>query len=64
MPKTTAYLYDDVHYTAAGNALIGNAFADAIIESQLVVRVMERRRKESSSPPRLDSPATVARQGG
>lgn len=62
MPKTTAYLYDDVHYTAAGNALIGNAFADAIIESQLVDRVMERRRNESGSPARSDSGPTAARQ--
>jgi hypothetical protein len=30
MPKTTEFLYDDVHYTRAGNALIGNALADDI----------------------------------
>lgn len=43
MPKTTEYLYDDVHYTVAGNELIGNALADDIIESGVVDRVMEER---------------------
>lgn len=42
MPKTTDYLYDDVHYTTAGNELIGNALADSIIESAIVARLMER----------------------
>jgi hypothetical protein len=49
MPKTTAYLYDDVHYTQAGNELIGNAFADNIIESEIIDRVMEQRRNETDS---------------
>jgi hypothetical protein len=44
MPKTTAYLYDDVHYTQAGNYLVGNALADSIIESKTIDQVMERRR--------------------
>ncbi|HVC94610.1 MAG TPA: hypothetical protein VND64_13005 [Pirellulales bacterium] len=44
VPKTTAYLYDDVHYTQAGNYLIGNALADSIIESKTINRVMEQRR--------------------
>jgi lysophospholipase L1-like esterase len=43
LPKTTDYLYDDVHYTVAGNELIGNALADDIIASGLVDRVMEKR---------------------
>jgi hypothetical protein len=43
MPKTTDYIYDDVHYTKAGNELIGNAFADHIIETKIVDRVMEQR---------------------
>jgi hypothetical protein len=51
MPKTTAYLYDDVHYTPAGNELIGNAFADAIIESKIIDSLMERRREERSPSP-------------
>jgi len=49
MPKTTAYLYDDVHYTKAGNELIGNALADNIIESTLIDRVMEERRNGVTS---------------
>lgn len=60
MPKTTQYLYDDVHYTAAGNELIGNAFAEAIIESQFVDRVMARRRDESSPSPRVNPAPTAA----
>ena len=36
MPKTTQYLYDDVHYTKDGNSLIGNAFADDIIAWDIV----------------------------
>ncbi len=47
MAKTTAYLYDDVHYTRAGNELIGNALADRIIDSKIVERVMEQRRNET-----------------
>ncbi|HVA49205.1 MAG TPA: hypothetical protein VNH11_22770 [Pirellulales bacterium] len=43
MPKTTDYLYDDVHYTPAGNELIANAFADDIIESKMIDRVMQER---------------------
>ncbi|HUY31450.1 MAG TPA: SGNH/GDSL hydrolase family protein [Pirellulales bacterium] len=49
MPKTTAYLYDDVHYTQAGNYLIGTALADSIIESKTIDRVMERRRDGTKS---------------
>jgi len=49
MPKTTAYLYDDVHYTRAGNYLVGNALADNIIESKTIDRVMERRRSGTKS---------------
>ncbi|HUY91228.1 MAG TPA: SGNH/GDSL hydrolase family protein [Pirellulales bacterium] len=54
VPKTTEFLYDDVHYTQAGNELIGNAFADKIIESKLVDRVIEQRKKaaESGQPAR------------
>lgn len=55
MPKTTAYLYDDVHYTRAGNELVGNAFADKIIAAKIVDRVMERRRSETNSN-RADEP--------
>lgn len=49
MPKTTDYLYDDVHYTPAGNELIGNAFADHIIESGIVDRVMQERYSAAES---------------
>ena len=56
MPKTTDYLYDDVHYTKAGNELIGNAFADAILEAKLIDRVMDRRRAARNPSPRV-SPA-------
>lgn len=43
MPKTTEYLYDDVHYTKAGNELIGNAFADEVIEWGLIEKTMRDR---------------------
>lgn len=43
MPKSTEYMFDDVHYTPAGNELVGNAFADHIIESQVIDRVMDGR---------------------
>jgi hypothetical protein len=43
MPKTTAYLYDDIHYTKAGNELIGHAFADEIVEWGLVEKTMRER---------------------
>lgn len=49
MPKTTDYLYDDVHYTPAGNELIGNAFAEQIIESGIVERIMHERRSAANS---------------
>ncbi|HEV7223968.1 MAG TPA: SGNH/GDSL hydrolase family protein [Pirellulales bacterium] len=49
MPKTTAYLYDDVHYTKAGNELVGAAFADKIIASKIIDRVMDQRRKGTDS---------------
>jgi hypothetical protein len=47
MPKTTEYLYDDVHFTKAGNELIGNALADRIIESKTIDGIMEKRRGET-----------------
>jgi hypothetical protein len=50
MPKSTEYIFDDVHYTKAGNDLIGNAFADRIIESKLIDRVMEQRRGVGQKP--------------
>jgi hypothetical protein len=50
MPKSTEYLFDDVHYTKAGNELIGNAFADHLIESKLIDRVMEKRLSERRIP--------------
>lgn len=62
MPKTTAYLYDDVHYTRAGNELIGNAFAEQIIESQIIDRVMQRRNRSKTSPYR-DKPDPIAKHG-
>jgi hypothetical protein len=43
MPKTTEYMYDDVHYTKAGNELIGNAFADDIIQWEIVPRTIQAR---------------------
>ena len=49
MPKTTDYLYDDVHYTQAGNELIGNSWADELIESKTIDRMMEQRQGASSS---------------
>lgn len=49
MPKTTDYLYDDVHYTPAGNELIGNAFADHLLESGIVDRIMQERRSAAES---------------
>jgi hypothetical protein len=53
MPKTTDYLYDDVHYTKTGNELIGNAFADAILETKLVDRAMERRGEARNPSPNV-----------
>jgi hypothetical protein len=49
MPKSTDYLFDDVHYTEAGNKLIGDALADRIIESKTIDRVMDERRGETES---------------
>jgi hypothetical protein len=63
MPKTTDYLYDDVHYTAAGNELIAGAFADNIIESKTIDRVMERRRDEADSGPGAEQEAAAGAQG-
>lgn len=60
MPKTTAYLYDDVHYTAAGNSLVGNAFADAIIASELIDRTLARRRKERNLTPAPQRGTTIS----
>ena len=51
MPKTTQYLYDDVHYTPAGNALIGDAFADDIIASGIVPQAMRLRQSSGSRLP-------------
>lgn len=47
MPKTEQYLYDDVHYTADGNALIGNAFADDIVQWGLVPDTIADRHRTS-----------------
>lgn len=43
MPKTTDYMYDDVHFTRAGNELVAGAFAERIIQSQVIDRVMQQR---------------------
>lgn len=51
MPKTTEYLYDDVHYTPAGNALIGDAFADDIIASRIVPETMRLRQQSDPRVP-------------
>jgi hypothetical protein len=51
MPKSTQYIYDDVHYTVAGNQLIADAFAEKIIESGVIDRVMEQRRKATDTLP-------------
>jgi hypothetical protein len=55
MPKTTRYLYDDVHYTPAGNALVGDAFADDIIASGIVTETMRLRQR--SGPSRSQRPS-------
>jgi hypothetical protein len=66
MPKTTRYLYDDVHYTAEGNALVGDAFADEIIAWGIVPRTIEHR--TGSTQPTDDSreaaPRTARASGG
>jgi hypothetical protein len=62
MPKTSAYLYDDIHYTKAGNELIGNAFADAIVRSNLVDRVMKWRSEENTRPRGGESIRSVSRR--
>lgn len=49
MPKTTEYLYDDVHYTKVGNELIAKAFADHIIGSKVIDRVMQERGQRAGS---------------
>ncbi|HVX15304.1 MAG TPA: SGNH/GDSL hydrolase family protein [Pirellulales bacterium] len=66
VPKTTDYLYDDVHYTPAGNELIGQAFADAIVGSKVIDRVMEERAgtadmDTSTGPSAVDGVAADAR---
>lgn len=43
MPKTTDYMYDDVHYTRSGNEMVAGAFAEQIIESRVIDRVMRER---------------------
>lgn len=64
MPKTTDYLYDDVHYTKAGNELIGNALADNLIETKTIDRVMDERRHGSNSTARGQPPAARISEGG
>ncbi|HET6884139.1 MAG TPA: SGNH/GDSL hydrolase family protein [Pirellulales bacterium] len=59
MPKTTAYLYDDIHYTPVGNELIADAFAEAIIGAKVIDRVMDERREERNPSPRF-SPGRAA----
>ena len=59
MPKTTKYLYDDVHYTKAGNELVAAAFAKQIVESQIIDRVM-RQRQSDPSPSRASSHNSAA----
>lgn len=46
MPKTTDYMYDDVHYTRAGNELVADAFAEQIIRSEVIDRVMRQRAEQ------------------
>lgn len=43
MPKTTEYMYDDVHYTRKGNELVAKEIGDALVAAKLIPRVAERR---------------------
>ena len=62
IPKTTEYLYDDVHYTKAGNELIAEAFARQILESKIIDRVMQSR--EERTQPAGDAEKKTAGVGG
>ncbi|HET6879599.1 MAG TPA: hypothetical protein VFI31_05580 [Pirellulales bacterium] len=59
MPKTTAYMYDDVHYTPAGNELVGNAFAEHIIGAKIIDRVMAERTKTPAGDTQVESNGTA-----
>lgn len=61
MPKQTEYLYDDVHFTKAGNELIGNAFADEILAKKIVDRVMAQRQNGSQTQPGAAEPGAEGR---
>ena len=43
IPKTLEYFVDDVHYTVPGNRLIGEAFAQRLIELRLIERKLSQR---------------------
>lgn len=51
MPKTTDFMYDDVHYTRAGNALIARTFADDIISWGIVHQTLAPSESAAASPP-------------
>ncbi len=44
VPKTLEYFVDDVHYTVPGNRLIGEAFAQRVIELRLIERQVSQRK--------------------
>jgi lysophospholipase L1-like esterase len=48
MPKTTEYMYDDVHYTKAGNEFIANALADDIVRWGIVPATLTARAADSA----------------
>jgi lysophospholipase L1-like esterase len=50
MPKTTEYLYDDCHYTARGNALIGEHLAEAVIRADFIPRRMSGTKSGDAQP--------------
>ena len=50
VPKTTEFMYDDVHYTRQGNELIAKEVGDALIAAKLIPRVMEKRGMSAFAP--------------
>jgi lysophospholipase L1-like esterase len=63
MPKTTEYMYDDVHFTRKGNELVAKEIGDALVATRLIPRVLQRRGMSASAAAQATENA-AAQSGG
>jgi lysophospholipase L1-like esterase len=64
VPKTTEFVYDDVHFTRRGNARVAELIGDEIVQQGVIIQIAARRGIGNSAPSAADAAPDAAPQEG